>query len=427
MTMLLLTSGCMKNESSNSGVATEEYNELVEKYNARVNEMSETTSALKNTMRRFSAVDRKMSDTLQLANQLDLQITNQASARALTTAMQSLKSSVDATLDEIAKLETSISTELKTAQHTAIAGWATEETTEFTQYTFDLAGYGLAELDGMRGILLKLKDNYEFKLELLADSDAELRESLAAASSPVVSSRTEGGRITGVARDSVTGRALVNAIVGFKTRQNSSDYFHQTRTGLNGEYTSPYLRPGSYYVDIQSNGYVAVQASGIVVQASRETEENISMTRPVQNARFRITVSWGGEGHNRVRDVDSYLKIPGVSEPLHFNMQGQEYHGAYLDRDDTNWIGPETTTIKVLRRGEYVFSVNNYNIPNSSTALGNSAVRVRVYQGDRMTHNFSVPQGNGITYEVFRISNGVLRATGTFSTRSPIPQSRSVP
>jgi hypothetical protein len=65
-------------------------------------------------------------------------------------------------------------------------------------------------------------------------------------SNPIVSSMQEGGQIYGVARNSLTGRPVAGAMVGFKFEASDLQYFHQTYTNQQGEYRSPYLAPGTY-------------------------------------------------------------------------------------------------------------------------------------------------------------------------------------
>jgi hypothetical protein len=127
-----------------------------------------------------------------------------------------------------------------------------------------------------------------------------------------------------------------------------------------------------------------------------------------------------------VKDVDSWLQIPGVRQPLGYTILRTNYHSAHLDRDDTDWNGPETITIYEAKPGTYVFWVNNYNFRNSSGAergLGNSSVRVEVYREDQLLKTYSVPRGTGLSYEVFRIVNGNLVDTGEFFDGPKTPDS----
>ena len=121
---------------------------------------------------------------------------------------------------------------------------------------------------------------------------------------------------------------------------------------------------------------------------------------------YRVTLSWCDEKSGAVSDVDTYLSIPGASVPLYYSVKAKEYEGTHLDVDDTGWRGPETTTIKDLRRGTYVFYVNNYSGRTDLRALGRSEVTVQVYRGQQQVRSYRIGSGRGITYEVFRIEVG---------------------
>ncbi len=173
--------------------------------------------------------------------------------------------------------------------------------------------------------------------------------------------------------------------------------------------------PGTYYVDIRRDGYINVQNQPVKVNRGQESTENLSMSEPLEQGVYRITLSWTGEKAKTVKDVDSYLKIPGVQEPLSYKNEGKTYRGAHLDRDDTDWIGPETVTINDLNSGTYIYYVNNYNVRDDKQALGNSDIRVKLYEGDRLLKSFTVPQGTGVSYEIFRIIDEEIQVTGKFN------------
>jgi uncharacterized protein YfaP (DUF2135 family) len=136
------------------------------------------------------------------------------------------------------------------------------------------------------------------------------------------------------------------------------------------------------------------------------------MTPPVVDGEYRVTVSWTNEKNGAVRDVDSYLLIPGVDTPLSYRNVRRDYAGSYLDRDDTDWIGPETVTIKALKSGTYSYYVNNFSERRDRFALGRSNIRVQVYEKSRMIGDYKVPEGEGFSYELFQIVDGRFQPTG---------------
>jgi uncharacterized protein YfaP (DUF2135 family) len=161
---------------------------------------------------------------------------------------------------------------------------------------------------------------------------------------------------------------------------------------------------------------VNVQNQPVTVVRNERRSETFSLTEPLGANVFRITLSWTQQKQDAVKDVDSYLSVPGTLVLVSYRAVKQNVNGAFLDRDDTDWAGPETVTIdSLVSDGEYVYYVNNYDSRSNSVALGNSEVRVRVYKGAALVKSYSVPAGHGITYEVFRIKNGEIIDTGTYN------------
>lgn len=290
-----------------------------------------------------------------------------------------------------------------------------------------LAGQAASTLSGIRSLLLS---QYNDLVDLVNSKLAELPPEVAVRTtellgmfdrylgrdvSPIVDNFDSGGRIVGIARDSVSGDPVSDALVGFKKQKEDIDYFYETRTNHTGEYQSPYLLPGTYFVDIEKEGYINVQNQPVGVQIGQQLDENISMSAPLADSTYRVTLSWTNQKENAVKDVDSYLKIPGVEQLLSYRNKGRNYYGSHLDRDDTNWIGPETITISDLKDGTYIYYVNNYSDRGNVIALGNSNIRVRLYKGSKLIKDFSVPQGRGLSYELFRIEDGSIKITGVFN------------
>ena len=189
-------------------------------------------------------------------------------------------------------------------------------------------------------------------------------------------------------------------------------------TNRNGYYTTKKLSPGKYIVSIDHPKYNPAEEV-VRIRGGQDARKNFSLLdrAAVGDTNFRVTLTWCDKNSRAVRDVDTYLSIPDVAEPLYFGRKGANYQGTHLDVDDVDWRGPETTTIHELRDGTYVFYVNNYSDRSKTRALGNSEVKVQVYQGANQVRTFQVPQGQGITYEVFRIENGRIVPVEKYNKR----------
>lgn len=248
----------------------------------------------------------------------------------------------------------------------------------------------------------------------LAALDA--RETNPSASGPIVASSNQGGQITGLVEDSVTGLGLEGAQVGIREERSLGAYIYETTTNADGRYESPFLLPGEYIVDITHPNYLVTGASAIRVEIGGVTEANISASQPIGNSPYRFTVSWCDNCEGGVQDVDSYLRTPNGTHVFWANPQPAGV-GVDLDRDEREWSGPETVTINDLSAtGEYVYYVDNYSERGDAQALGNSAIRILVYTDDsaEAIDETIVPAGVGLRYEAYRITNGQLRRTGRF-------------
>lgn len=130
---------------------------------------------------------------------------------------------------------------------------------------------------------------------------------------------------------------------------------------------------------------------------------------------IRIIMDWG----LTPADLDSHLTGPTVdgSSRFHVYFGDDAYYGAgsdtvaALDHDDTSSYGPETITIYTQSTGTYRYSVHDYSNGSrtSSTALGASGARVRLYVGDRLVRTYHVPTGAaGTLWTVFEINGTTI-------------------
>lgn len=181
-----------------------------------------------------------------------------------------------------------------------------------------------------------------------------------------------------------------------------------TRTSAEGKYQITGLAPGKYTLRVRKTNFADAE---FPVQLTRQEGgwQNANLLPRVNHGNYQITLSWCTAKTGAVKDIDAYLKIPGVSEPLSFKRRGQDYQGTHLDVDDRDWRGPETTTIRELRDGRYIFYVNNYDNRSSSTALGKSSVTVQLNRGNEQIRTYTIPAGRGITYEVFWIEGDEVK------------------
>jgi hypothetical protein len=407
------------------------YNDLVERHNTLLNNGYETTQLMAETAEIMEELDQKARNCREM--QKEIKSTISASSVSKTKSdLRVFKAKIDDALVTLGKVEKQFSTKNKNQMVSNANTLIKDAHISRAKSRYKLSAEMLQTLSGLRDLFLgmynDLVDHGNLRLQALESdpivtTETNRAEPTRRASTPapepaprprpvevnpIVSSSTSGGLVRGIVRDSQTGAAISGAFVGFKKLRESTDYFHTTRTNSEGAYESPYLRPGAYYVDIRHDGYVISSNENVSISIGRETQENVSITQPISDDEIRITVSWTREKSGAVKDVDSYLNIPGVSRPLDYTLKGRWYHDAHLDRDDTEWMGPETITIRNIKQGIYTYYVRNFNVREDIEALGNSDIRVKVYQGSRMIRDYRVPEGRGLSYELFKIIDGAI-------------------
>lgn len=236
-----------------------------------------------------------------------------------------------------------------------------------------------------------------------------------------------GGRIT----NSLTGSGVGNATLTVRKGWNmtTGNIIYQGTSDDNGSYTMN-LPLGNYTICIQREGYVD---NHINVAVTRNGNMNCNAvinpdgTGTDATGELRIVLTWTGEPS----DLDSHLWGP-VAEGYdyyHIFYQSMEHYendekAAYLDLDDTDYYGPETTTVySMSARGTYSFYVHDFTNRNesNSSVLANSGAKVQVYIGDTLVAQFFVPTtGNGTVWHVFNYNaaTGQIYGVNEFSSES---------
>lgn len=224
-----------------------------------------------------------------------------------------------------------------------------------------------------------------------------------------------GGSIQGVISDALTGTPISGATVVIRA---SDGAVKTVSSSGSGQYSSGPLSTGTAHVDISMSGYITVSSIPAEIVSSQVTSLNQSLSPSLAANQVRIVLNWTGPKIRAVRDVDAYLSVPGATYPVYFD--NPVTGGVQLDIDIVNWLGPETITINSLSAGTYVYYVNNYDTRTDTLALGNSDIRINVYRGSSLIKSYAVPAGTGITYEVFRITDGQIYDQQKYNDTLPI-------
>lgn len=182
------------------------------------------------------------------------------------------------------------------------------------------------------------------------------------------------------------------------------------------------LPAGQYMFEIEADGYEPVFKEVYIGTYSKTTTEDFTITKSVAEGEVRIVLEWG----TYPRDLDSYLigETDEGEEVLtsYYSRTSEGDDGeliAELDLDDTDGLGPETTTLYDLN-GEYTFSVVDFL---GTGDINSSGATVTIYMPGAAPQVVSIPTNfEGEVWRVATIDHGQLTihndAYGTTSAAS---------
>ena len=241
----------------------------------------------------------------------------------------------------------------------------------------------------------------------------------------------ETGAIEGTITDAVMGNGISGVKLSIRKGWNmtSGEVIETVYTDGSGRYYVS-LPLGNYTISMECDGYVsnhfnvAVSSLG---NANANAVMNPDGSSSVDLGDMRIILTWASEPS----DLDSHLWGPTVDGSskfhIYYSNMTYSYNGttcAYLDRDDTNYVGPETTTVyNMSPNGVYSFFIHDFTNRNTtgSTVMANSGAYVQVYVGETRVAVYHVPtSGVGNVWHVFDFdaTNGRIMGVNTFSNNS---------
>ena len=189
--------------------------------------------------------------------------------------------------------------------------------------------------------------------------------------------------------------------------------FAEVYTDSNGHYTISQVPAATYRMVFSADHYSEFTTTQPGALApGQSVQVDAALSRSLDAGQFRIVLTWTGPKAGAVRDVDSYLLIPGIQIPISYSNKNST--GANLDVDNTEWLGPETVTISNSIPGVYHYYVVNYNTPEDKLALGNSDIVVNVYSTAGLQKQYKLNGGSGVCYEFFTIQNGTIHDANQF-------------
>lgn len=192
---------------------------------------------------------------------------------------------------------------------------------------------------------------------------------------------------------------------------STSNTSRVVRTDASGNFFINQLRPGIYSAFVQKAGYVDEIQGRLTVSANGSL--TLSLLKILAPGEASVTLRWdtAAGGPTVVSDLDSHM--------LRFNAAGVlDYHifysarlgldGDSLDRDDTNYEGPETVTFNPKSAKNYVYYVHQFS---SAGTIPGSKPLVTVRLGSQ-AYRFDLPVSASTTgryWRVFDMVNGQVR------------------
>jgi uncharacterized protein YfaP (DUF2135 family) len=230
------------------------------------------------------------------------------------------------------------------------------------------------------------------------------------------------GTISGTIVDAFNGQGVEGVTINLRSGINvTTGPIAATGATLSGgSYSFTDLAAGHYTAEASKSGYTNAYFTVICIGGTTTGNQQGSITPIIQAGQTRIILSWGEEPS----DLDSHLTGPTPdSSRFHIYYSNETYAVndiiyADLDLDDTDSVGPETTTIYQQISGVYRFSVHDYSNKSSSesNALSISGAQVKVYRGDGLIATFNVPVNQGGTlWTVFELNGNTITPINAMS------------
>lgn len=227
------------------------------------------------------------------------------------------------------------------------------------------------------------------------------------------------GSIVGILTDTRTNEPLKEGVT-VRLRKGadnkSGDYISETATASDGIYRFEDLEVGQYTVQVLdlrglAEGSYVTEYRTLTVGAEIVTDGGFSVrfANAEDENQVTFTLTWGDEESGASEDLDSHLVGPAENGgQFHTWYSDKNYYGSdserydSLDYDDTDFEGPENTTIEKSLDGIYSFYVHDFTNRNSTNSdqMSRSSAVVTVHDKEQTLATFYVPNQPGTLWYV---------------------------
>ena len=173
------------------------------------------------------------------------------------------------------------------------------------------------------------------------------------------------------------------------------------------------LEAGDYTVVVRKDGYTMDQQGRVVLVAGETASVGASILRILSASDAAITLRWSPwiSGGLVSSDLDSHLLKYGSSGQLDYHISFRDRVGNLtdsLDRDDTDYEGPETITLTLDPASRYVYYVHLYSDYNATLPGSSPKVILRI-GNEALDYDLSSSQATSARYwKIFEIVNGTV-------------------
>ena len=213
------------------------------------------------------------------------------------------------------------------------------------------------------------------------------------------------GALTGTVVDASTAEPISGVTISLDNGAQT------TTTNSEGQYSFENISTGTHELSASISGYIT-ESEEIVISDDTQQVVNFSLSRIIDNpGEYRVVLTWG----DAPSDLDSHMWTPDGFH-IYFGDRGSETSAPFtqLDVDDTSSQGPETITIFQAQPGIYRYSVNNFS-GDLDGPLENSEATVKLYNESGLVQEWSVPNGNGLWWNVFTLDGSTGQVTSVNS------------
>lgn len=284
--------------------------------------------------------------------------------------------------------------------------------------------------------LVVVADGYRTALQTVEITSANENSFSCEPISLVAGGEDETGSVDLTFVDAATG-SVIDYAVALEIREGANNVSGKVLKEIavdaseNGKCTIEELPIGTYTIQVVSadaKSEIVAAPFSVTVVSGQTVTKTFSVTRIINDDQIRFVLRWGDEESDAPSDLDSHLVGPKASgngkfhtyysDKTYGDTDTQENYVTYadLDVDDTDWEGPETTTIYKQTAGTYSFYIYDFTDQSDeeSTNMSNkSGAIVTVYRGSTLLNTFSVPTGQaGNLWHVCDYDSVTGRVTG---------------